>query len=358
MTWTSCLLVFAYLFVGDFKMLGIPGFALIWAAIVAFRGVQKISFAPIEIKAQLLVFMSVTLYLFREVVTANGYGYGFIYAVLLVNVWPLITSLKSNKDAYDLMFILALAFGVLGLATWASRDPIVFGPNILYRIYGCIFLLAAISAPQRAGGLVFILVPLILAILSTHSRGGILVVTFLMAYQSYRLFKRDSKWMGVLLVVLAVFALGSYWGQVELLLGRGLQISIEDLLQNERSKLWSKALEFLKYGSGMNILFGVGAPNAYYPEQGLYPHNLVVEMLVYNGMLGLVLFLTCSTLAFIRLANWWSHEALLFVPILIGSLLSGSMEDHGYLWAVPWCALLFQSTRTRLGVPQKIRKES
>ncbi|MGB0895402.1 MAG: hypothetical protein ACPGUD_13445, partial [Parashewanella sp.] len=103
--------------------------------------------------------------------------------------------------------------------------------------------------------------------------------------------------------------------------------------------------QFLLYFDGLDFkryLIGLGDLNYLYPIAGKYPHNIIIELIVYNGIVFFTFFVVCFLFSAFQLIKREDGRFLLVVmsPILIGTLLSGSMIDnYAVFFVLIYCVL-------------------
>lgn len=207
-----------------------------------------------------------------------------------------------------------------------------------------IFLLAVVQNRLKWGWYRFLLlipVPFMLKLLAeTGSR--VAVISFVLAFVvGIVLIKTDSVWKKIAMYVggLIVFIVIA----VQLLQSEVLMERLSSTAQSGdlggRAKIWETIIPLIKN----NPVFGVGNTGYnYYSVMNLNeivgPHNVILEVLCYTGLVGLTIFLTFLFQIFIRgyrsyLKNGWLLPLLLISPIL-GMIMSGQILYVKMGWIV------------------------
>jgi hypothetical protein len=224
---------------------------------------------------------------------------------------------------------------VLSLVHGTTRSRIIFGPNVLYRIYALLFAMLFVALAYgrrsvlRGFGIVFSLGLLFVAMAGTGSRGALLVTGAIAAYLilfggRFPLSKTGFR-LSIIAAVVAGLVLArdvftSYTARLFL-------FALSNSSTATRLSFYRGAADFLDAERGLKLLFGVGLKNAYFT---FYPHNLLVEALVYGGLYrGIVTTLLLAALVVYVLRNGKSSwVVLVFSGIILGSMVSGSSMDN------------------------------
>ena len=203
-----------------------------------------------------------------------------------------------------------------------------FGPNMLYRIYGLLFVLSVIYIVQNhvrqfpvyvastalsafvlvatgsVGALVMFLIPVLLLLTVNRLQTRVLLMTayFLVAaVLGYTVLNSDSS---VVTRILSKF---------------------DNLLLSTRLIGWDAILSepFAILGQTYEHYGSANIWRAFYE----YPHNLIVELYAFYGVIGVVVALCClHTLIFYR--PKMSVEYVAFVVVFLGAQLSGDLSDN------------------------------
>ena len=344
----SPFLFFSYIFAGDYMVGVFPAYLIVWVAIIFLRYVGKFPVARAEFIILTVLFFLLFPYIFKAVIFPSNYNYWIIYSILFVNVVPLVDIIlrcRRSMAKFGMCLIFFVCSGVGLILFTEGNVNFVFGPNILYRIFGvvcCFFLLkdyVAIKNELKIFPLKsFIIVNILsFSIFSTGSRGGTIVVFFVISL----FLLLNMKWRNMFLVFPLLFCFFSWiylnWTVVQSFLGRSVYFDLGNASESVRIDLFYNMISFLNRSSFVELLFGVGHPNRFYPIEGLYPHNLLIEIFVYHGIYLFIFFLLFSFIFFYyaTVSFYFRVMFILFLPIFIGSLLSGQLVDHSYLVTLP-----------------------
>jgi hypothetical protein len=330
-------------FVGDYTVFGVPAFYLCWLGVILFRVVARIRLTRSELIAQ---FVSYALFfpMLMPLMLQHGekwdvYYHSFFFITLYINALPLLFWLfDRRKQLFWSALPLLCLFGVLSVLSLAhgyTRSRIVFGPNVLYRIYALLFAMLFVALAYgrrsllRGTGIFFILGLLFVAMAGTGSRGAILVTAAIAVYLILFGGRFPISKTGFRLSVAAAAAGG-------ILLARKVfttytaRLFLFALSSNStaaRLSFYGGAADFLAAERGLKLLFGVGVHNAYFT---FYPHNLLVEALVYGGLYRAVatVVLLVAMVVYVLRNGKSSWVVLVYSGIIIGSMVSGSTMDN------------------------------
>lgn len=238
--------------------------------------------------------------------------------------WPI-----GNTLILTAFVIILLAMGDVENGRFNS----LFGPNMLYRIFGILLLLTLMS--QNNSKLNYfthytICGIAIFGIFLTASIGALLVlVVILIAYVSTKV----STWRLVLYTIpstlITYLIIRTTVSSEEIdsinLLAR-LAVKISTMSTNVRLVGWSEIMNqpmsFFGYDHyHYNQVWGKGY---------LYPHNIYVELYAYYGLLGIVAIvaISISLLKSLDRIKMGEPLSITFLILLIGSMLSGDLSDN------------------------------
>lgn len=329
---SDLLMFFAITFVGDFTFIGFPAFYIVWIGLIAYRLLTGLEIVRSELFVQLVVLLLFLPYFILVFRSLSYYDNHLLFTILYVNAFPLVTRLlERTSHNVPWIFLVCMALiGIQNLYLGSDRAFVVFGPNILYRIYCVAFILGFyINLSKGSHGLlpILVLLFLLMAIVSTGSRGGSLVFLacagLVMFGQRYH-FSR---------LALGVFFVGIgnviylYWGSISPFVWRLIYFDPNNTSEAGRLFYYSQAFKFFEERSVVNLFFGLGSENWIFP---FHPHSLVLESLVSNGIyFMLVVGLASIRCLYIFLSSGPQRKIILcFLPIIIGSFLSGSALDN------------------------------
>lgn len=233
-----------------------------------------------------------------------------------------------------------IAFAILGCFIFALGEVVddrfysIFGPNMLYRIFGFLFIFSLIYYFGATGLARILLLTFstfgLMVTLLTGSSGGLAIIAVGCSMALWRV----SKWLTVTAITLGGFAfhrfsiLGGVFDttyNVPVSFNR-LLFKLSNLYVDTRFAAWTEIFSepptpFGKdYTSFANLWF-----SGY-----LYPHNLFAELYAFYGMIGVVLivFVVCGGIIAFRKSIEGDILSIAFVVLSIGSLLSGDLSDN------------------------------
>lgn len=225
-----------------------------------------------------------------------------------------------------------------------GRLESVFGPNMLYRIFGAAYLIAFAAARDARGGAARHLhyaafLACGAAVLATGSTGGLLVL----ALPLLMVGRRPLAAIAVLAPLIA--------GLAALAIARG--IGPEDIASLGRLSYKLDQFETTARVVGLGALLDTPSSlwgHSHPDFEGIwrhgfdYPHNIVVELWLWFGLPGMIL---CAALAagLLRGALWGGAFFLGFGGLAIGAMVSGDLAENFGLIGLALGLLL----RPRLG---------
>lgn len=355
----SPLLLIGYLFSGDFFLAGIPAFVIVWIVILLARYLCGNLLTHTEIITQASLFIVFFPSVLRLLFTAGEYDFWVIASILAVNIMPLLLIALEVKSAGTSLWLIMICCFFIGIVSWGSREGFIFGPNILYRIFcfiGFLFLVR-VNLSYKIGEKISIykvylfVGAMSFSALSTGSRGGSIAAFIMLAYLLV-LFSKRSTARYAIVILAAFFWIINNLSLVQQSLGRSVNFDLSGDSISIRITLYERVKAFLSEASTAELLFGVGSPNRFYPIEGLYPHNLFIEMIIYHGTYLILIFFIASLFAiFLSIKNITLRTlSVVFLPIYIGSMFSGQFIDHSYLVSFPFIVviLFFVVRRKRL----------
>lgn len=227
----------------------------------------------------------------------------------------------------------------------AQEGPIDLGRDSATGVLIAIFTILVASKASTRLWATAVLPVLVVALIAAGSRGPIVAFAFglvaLLALTAATGRARKQLMIvgaGLLFAVIIVPTIvpGSAIGRsLSTIIG-----SASGLSSNGRSSLWAAAYgEFAKhplFGLGTGGFAGLNQPEP-------YPHNILLEVGVELGVVGLIAVTTMIGSMFLRLAALWrwtvgddrleaSLLIALFVSALINAFFSGAIQDNLYIW--------------------------
>ena len=328
-------IVFAALFCGDYEIFAVSGY---WLIIPAFVIYLQHTFSLEFIVAQLLIFALALIH-----IAGTGVDNVFWEAYLLGSFGVLVASVyfaRFDEICGAPLNIWLLVFFVVGsiyeVMTGGLRDGFVFGPNMLYRVL--LFFLAMLLL-QNFPLLLKLSVGICCAFVcfATLSRGAFASVVMVCALLAISQTSARTSMMasGVRLLRWSLPIAGAVVWLVDSEYAR--VVNYQDIYAEGyessagyRILAFVKAWEFLQNEDWATIISGVGPKNLYF---AFYPHNVLVELIVFSGLLsGLVAF-TAYLHVVIRLLgrgpdrNIFVRKFLPVSAIFLGALVSGDIWE-------------------------------
>lgn len=346
-------------FVNDFNVNGYFGFYLFWLLTVGFRLITQIKLTKPELYAQFTVFILISPLLIIEILKVGGisdYYHSYFISILFVNIFFLLPYLTSQPTKFMIsgggvliIFLSALAYRFF-TEGWV-REPLIFGPNVLYRLYSFLVLIIFVSFFLRKRKPSFIVAMILVSIwglllLSTGSRGGVAVFLVLLIYYFFiSTSSVSSKIFGVM--AFGSVLLFTFFSLVEVM-PRIVSIDLENASELERLKFLFIFKDFLFNSSETALLTGLSSVNSVLYT---YPHNIVIEGFIYSGVLGGVIsvaaiLLMLKFLSKVNDRKSYNYLAILYIPFLIGAQFSGNNFYNFQVIVVP-IILLFMSSLLR-----------
>lgn len=286
--------------------------------------------------------------------------FGFFIAVLLVAflraeaigipyfedyaLWPIkalfLTALiVTGRDlTWPMGNMLALAFICFALVyvgrVEEGRLVSVFGPNMLYRVFGFLMIFGVMLYPLRRGKdrvllLAFAAFGLFAALL-TGSSGAVLTIAAILALSALRYSKKLSFVLGLGCLYVAA-TLGPLAGTTNLALEgpatvTRLSYKLTSLEASDRVIGWGEIVSQPFAPLGYNhadfwYLWTFGYQ---------YPHNLFIELFAFYGVVGLILGAAVLYTAVKAVPKVIKGDILsmTFIVLAIGSMLSGDLSDN------------------------------
>ena len=323
----------AITFVGDYSVFNFPAFYIVWSSLIIYRLTTNSSISRQEFSVQILCTFLFIIYLLLIFRSLSFYDNHIPFMILYINAIPLLERIiasKRNNYPWLLLSITGL-FGLYLIYQGNLRQSLIFGPNILYRIYGVIFFIGYFinMAQQKKINISLYLAIsfLIFSLMGTGSRGGtiVLILTLLIII-------KDLKGMIAYTVYLTIFSmfaylLSIYWSVIYPLLWRLVYFDINNASEAGRLFYYINFKKFLDEKSIFNLIFGLGSQNRIY---SFYPHSVILENIVSNGLyFSLIITMSALRSMYIFIVNQKSKKILIcYSPIIIGSLLSGNALDN------------------------------
>ncbi len=346
------LLIFIATFAGEYKTVyEIPVFFVAWIAIFAVR--RNFIVTQTEIYAQVIIIFSLLPILIQFHKYTFDYYFGTVSIILYVNVIVfannVIERLLSNKPGSKLVrWLPAISLIVLGVLTQrlggnSPRTSFVFGPNVYYRIIAVIFFLHLVLTHKDYSRIktkisissLFVttlcLISTLFIMMKTGSRGATIIGLLMIISFFYTVLKIQLKWLrfasfAVIFSVLGwiittIFLNSAADSRAFWFYDRGSSSSSI----SERGGFWDNLPTFFMKD---NYLLGEGSDYLY-----SYPHNIYLDLLYNGGFFPCFMLLVFTAIYGIflfkgRLNSNWKILTIIFLPMYIGSFLSGTSYDN------------------------------
>ena len=324
---TFCfLLIILITFVNDFLLFDIPFFYLLYFIILLLR-FKYLRISKKEYLIQVFLSFVIFLPLLNEILYSESiYYHSYIFLVLYVNVFFLLVYFIKNKTSlvYNISLVLLfvfLIFSVIQISSTYSRPKLIFGPNVLYRLYGFLFfIIYAVdkfkSKNENLQNMDLIFILFIFVSILTGSRGAfvLIICSLIILIINKRLSSNFYKY--TISIFLLIFTIN-----YDLFHSIFWRVYFFDFDSNSISSRLSGIPIFIEYilnSSSITLLHGLSSNNYVFPT---YPHNFLLESVVYSGI-----FFTMIFVISLGLCLFANHKLYIyFLPILIGSLFSGDL---------------------------------
>jgi O-antigen ligase len=375
-------LVFLTAFVGDYAYKEVFMMPFFWLLLCCYRLPAGVALTSVVTSG--VVGLSMASILLRPECYSPAYYLGTWGCIMMIpacrTLRDILRRWKHTSESTRLIFLIGFSFVTLLLAIAIGLTParygrksLVFGPNVFYRILGCMFILLLLlnkyCRPELENFAQTLLRRLILIaalcclsfmLFQTGSRGG--VVTFFICsvlglwmarWDLYRIFispKGIATVMAAILITCMIAILISTAApQLILSASEGF---------NE-----SRALKFYDPAGSKSLAtrasFAASLPSFLFSKNFLlgegsrfhhsYPHNIFLDLLYNGGLIPFFSFVSALLMSIIICARRGTDrelkDLLMFViPMLFGSLVSGTMFDNYSLTALTFyipCAHFF-----------------
>lgn len=350
------LLLVLIAFIGNAQVMGIDLVLMIFGAALftQFSGGPKTS----RIGPSLLLLFTAALLIAGFRAGSIGIPYFDAYSLWPIKALCLMLLIATGKDlTWPMGNMIALAFicvALVGVGQMQDgRLVSVFGPNMLYRVFGFLMIFGVMLYPLRHGKekllmLVFAAFGLFASLL-TGSSGAILTIAAVMALVALRFSRKLSILLGIGCIYL-VLSLGPLAGAGEpafdgLTSFNRLAYKLTTLEASSRVVGWGDILSqpFAPLGydhADFWYLWSFGYQ---------YPHNLFIELFGFYGLVGLVLALAVFVAVAKAIPKVVQGDILsmTLIVLAIGSMLSGDLSDNFGVIGLA-CGLLIRTPLKRM----------
>lgn len=301
-----------------------------------------------------LVFLLIVLFALSSLSLVRGGVESFWWAdVTLAAIGFLIVfdgfyrSHPSQVGRY-LAVILLVVLCALATVYEGGRFRFGFGPNMLYRLVLCLFVIGLFFGPKLNFVKILALVGLTSYLLiQIGSRGGVLIFFICL----FLLFTSSKNFLITALGSLAsgvalIWSVLSGFGKE--LFGRVFYINLENASEAYRLAQYREFIDFFINAEVFSIFFGSGVGGA--PYEAIYPHNILLESFVWYGVFfGLVICLLLITSVVVCFRGGGLYRGL-WAILILPTFLSGSIFDN--VVAIGFLCACFVWLCARRGLPQ------
>lgn len=346
---------------GNFSVAKLTGF------LYAFSLISKIQYflkSPIGLKTEVkFIFFFYIFLVFISLINANVYSSDIIQFSILQNLILFVFLLnheRLNPGVLEKSFIFFYLLGSLvlaacyylgiGLETNVEGRVSLFGDNeniigVRMAVSALVLTHIILKYRKRISKFIYILLPFgylpfVNLLLNTGSRLSYISLFFGISVVFF-LHKQRGVFSRVLFLVVGVIAAIFLYNlalQSEALATR-LTKTVDEGNLSGRDEIWSSILPLIED----NWIIGVGRTGYIEYITKLYgsiksPHNVIIEVLAYTGIIGFMLFFGFIGKAFLNAYNYFRkyNEVIpfvFFVPIL-GIILTAQLLTHKLGWVI------------------------
>ena len=359
--------LFTILFLGDFNLSGIPlAFLILPLFIILLVIVDQPKFSKYQLVILGLFFTLSVFFAFKTISASHPPGY--VYWVLnfcfslLVAMFLISGNYFNQFSLNDVFFALGLwlIFIIGGYFGYDGRSGFIFGPNVLYRVHVFLFLyivfmIISLYGNSRLWFLILITLCFI-SIIHTQSRAAIPV--FIVGL--FIIFNFKGHLNKKIFYSLLVFVLGTFFWLINQPVFSDMRILQYDFESNNAILLRINAYVFF-IANYSNLILSTGIDyHQFYSQVGdegfWYPHNVVLELIINYGFIGLIpASILITKFIFICLSEYSGILKYRFFLSLcaLGFLalqFSGSLADnYGFMALILATPFLVQkNTKTRV----------
>ena len=290
----------------------------------------------------------------------------FTFFLNIIMFWLLVNHQRRDERVFHegLLWFSVSSFFVglcyysgIGISIADDMRVVVFGENAnnlgIKMAVGALFLLnyclnhskeQAIYKPW----LLLMAVPMVALLLATASRVSILILgSGVVLFIFFRQFKRKGQKILWLLLGVAAF----YWGfqivlNQDVLMAR-MERTIDERNISGRDYLWEKYIEIVKDHPVLGLGFhGADQYAIEMFDEIQSPHNVLIEVAVYSGVLGLMCFLLFLFYVFYDAWQYRKKEhnlgPLIISMAIVGMVLSGQALGVKLFWTIAAYAISYR----------------
>lgn len=318
-------LLFVLLFIGDFQIFQFQPIWFFVCLAFIYSGLNK----KFNMRTLIMVFLlssTLTIYYLINGHLFSNFYIKSSYLMLILVIFNSMIMLDYSRKHKQLLFLMVslLMFFITGVYLSGSRG-FIFGPNILYRVLLFIYVFSSLLILRREKNIQFMILTLfvILALTVNGSRGGVAVFSVVFILILYKFGSRKTFLVGSLVsgLLFITYLLAVDLPRAFIFTDYSGSNSILDRL----TILKSSVSTIFNYPFGMGE---VGFKNKFTFIH--YPHNQILEFLLYYGILGLVLScLVIIALLKVRNTDFGIINLTLFLP----TLFSGTLTDNFMIYS-------------------------
>lgn len=261
---------------------------------------------------------------------AESYYFSFFFIFMMILILNEFFSIYSSPNKYIGILCVVITFSffiLLVIVTTGARSYFIFGPTILYRIYLLFYAISAIYLLSNKSYSVFIILSFIalLSVIVIGSRGGIVVILSMWVVILFKYFSIRFQcvvFTSLIIISTLLFKFTTIFSS------RAFYFSLSSESSNVRLDKLKLIYDFFDYNT-FEVLFGLNSPHVLV---GKYPHNILVEILIFHGLIYFVIFIILFVFYIIypmvskNIRN--TNMFILTLPIVIGSQFSGRLLDN------------------------------
>lgn len=356
--------LFTILFLGDFNLSGTPLAILILPLLISLLTiVDQPKFSKYQLVILGLFFTLSVFFAFKTISASHPPGY--VYWVLnfcfslLIAMFLISGNYFNRFSLNDVFFALGLwlIFIIGGYFGFDGRNGFIFGPNVLYRVFVffflyIVFMTISLFGNSRLWFLILITLGLS-SIILTQSRAAI-PVFIVNLFIIYNLKGQLNK---KIFYPLFIFVLGTFFWLINQPVMNDMRILQFDIESNNSLILRVNAYLFF-IENFFDLIFSSGIEYSnFFKNVGdvgfSYPHNLILELIIYYGFLGFVTaFIVIKKFLFICFNEYsGSLKNRFFLSLCALGFLalqfSGSLADnYGFLALLLVTPIILYKKRT------------
>ena len=352
-------ILFMLLFVGNAK---INDFYLFYFIIIFVSGLilfntNKTFFTSIDLINLFIlgVFFIHNLYS-NEFMEYENYEYYFwplnaifLYLILIFYTMELNNKffIKISLLMFVLFFYLLISPSIIDFFTLDTpRYSFIFGPNMYYRVLSILLILILYLVQKISNKIfltiIFLLIPYIIALLHTGSRGALFTIVIVLLYFMRMYMKLTIKTI-VFVSLLAISSLVFY-----IISNNMYDTRLLLLDYSNGSSIGVRLTAYIyAYEHFFELLLSIGMTGSEFDkllplgDHFYYPHNFILELFYYYGFIGFIsiilifasLFLIFTHLYLYR-KNDYAYLIYILIILLLSASFSGDFNDNYSLLSI------------------------